>query len=322
MNGELLAKISALTAEEKRILDGELLNKELYSVGSDFTVGAEKMLERGRDIAVRTHTRFADFPEHSHNYLEVMAVLAGSITHRIYDCEITLTEGDILVLNKHVLHSIKRADKSDIGINIIISDSFTDSLSPELSNTVFSELVSENAKVGGVGMYLAFSAKGNPMIENIIENILFELGEYRADTTILKKTVSLLFDHLSRGEGCILRAASRLPDEVSIRKKTVQSYIKNNFKSATLKELCEQMYLSEPYLSKLIKSYFGKGFKELLLDERIGRAEQMLSGSDIPVFNIIHSVGYENESYFHKAFKQKTGISPLVYRKICKSNKS
>lgn len=317
MNTELFSKISALTEEERRILRGELLNKELYSSGGDFTVGAEKMLEPGRDISVRTHTRFVDFPEHRHNYLEIMAVISGEITHRIYDSEITLGAGDILVLNKHVFHSIKRADEGDIGINIILSDGFTNSLSSELSSTVFSELVSENTKSDGVGMYLAFRAYGNPMVENVIENILFELGEYRADTAILKKTVSLLFDHLSRGGGRMLTAASRLPDEAGIRKNAVRDYIKNNCKSASLGELCEEMYLSAPYLSKLIKAYFGKGFKELLLEERVCRAKQMLSDTDVPVFDIIHSVGYENESYFHKAFKKAVGLSPLAYRKAC-----
>ena len=57
-----------------------------------------------RDITVRTHTRYTDFPLHKHNYLEMMIVLGGSITHVIGQEEIKLDAGDILVMNKHVSH--------------------------------------------------------------------------------------------------------------------------------------------------------------------------------------------------------------------------
>ena len=78
------------------------------------------------------------------------------------------------------------------------------------------------------------------------------------------------------------------------------------------------MFLSTPYLSKLIFEYFKKSFKELLVEERINRAVELLKRSDMPISAVIRSVGYENESYFHREFKKRCKITPLIMRKNAK----
>ena len=318
MENFLIQRLSVVTDEEKRILSGDGLNKELYTADSDFVVRIDKMM-RGRDVSVRTHTRYVDFPLHKHNYLEVMIVLSGSITHEIHGEPVTLGEGDILVLNKHVAHSIKRADTPDIGVNIIISDSFVELLQRELSETVFSELAEQNSRPDGKSVYLCFSAKGNKQIANIVENLLFELIEYSADMQILRSTTSLLFNYLSRKSGKLLRAASTLPDRDGRRRSAILGYIRSNYRSATLTELSEIMFLTPPYLSKTVAALFGKSFKELLLEERINRAGEMIKNTDLAIGDIINSVGYENESYFHREFKKSFGVTPLVYRKSART---
>ena len=314
MENFLIQKLSVVTDEEKRILSGRALDKKLYTGDSDFVVHTDKMMH-GRDIAVRTHTRYTDFPLHRHNYLEVMIVLSGSITHEIHGECVTLTEGDVLVLNKHTSHSIKRAGTPDIGVNVIISDSFVESLLKELSETVFSELAEENSRPDGKGVYLCFSTKGNKQIANIVEILLFELIEYSADMQILRSTTSLLFNYLSRKSGKLLKLASTLPDRDGRRRADILGYVRSNYRNATLTELSEIMFLTPPYLSKTVAALFGKSFKELLLDERIKRATEMIKNTDIPIGDIINSVGYENESYFHREFKRIVGVTPLVYRR-------
>ncbi|MBE6537568.1 MAG: helix-turn-helix domain-containing protein [Ruminococcaceae bacterium] len=319
MEDFLLNKLAAVSREEEAILSGRDLDRNIYSQDSDFVVDADRVLSGGRSIAVRTHTQYIDFPIHKHNYLEMMIVLSGSITHVIADEAVTLEKGDILVLNKHVSHSIKRAGTDDIGVNVIISDNFIESLMPELSDTVFSELARQNSMPSGSGIYLAFSSIGNKQIENIVENLLFELTEYTADDKILRYTTALLFDYLSRKSKKLLKLASRTPDKNGMRRREILGYIQGNFRSASLSELSKKMFLTPPYLSKIINEIFGKGFKELLLEERIRRAAELVIKTDLSIGNIIESVGYENESYFHREFKKHMGYTPLKLRKLSKT---
>ena len=65
MNQDLMHTLEQITGEEQEILDGRTqVRKTLYTAGSDFTIDSRKMLEKGRLIDVRTHTRFIDFPRH------------------------------------------------------------------------------------------------------------------------------------------------------------------------------------------------------------------------------------------------------------------
>ena len=321
MEDFLLRKISAITPEEERILSGDRINKDIYTENSDFIINSDRLTGGIRDISVRTHTRYTDFPMHKHNYLEIMIVLSGNITHRISGETITLGVGDILILNKHVSHSIDKVGTPDIGVNIIISDNFVETLSKELAETVFSELARENSKKDGAGIYLCFSSTGNKEIENIIENLLFELTEFSADMRILKNTTALLFDYLSRKSSKLLKIASKLPDKNDMRQATILGYIRSNYRQAKLTELADLMFLSAPYLSKIIHESFGKSFKELLIEERLKRAYELAEKTDITIGDIIGSVGYENESYFHREFKNKYGKSPLAVRRKREENK-
>ena len=315
MNEKLLQKISTVSEEEERILSGRTLEKDLYCELDDFVVSSERMTGPSRDISVRTHTRYTDFPLHRHNYLEMMIVLSGHITHRIAGEAVTLGRGDIIVLNKHVTHSIDKADTQDLGVNIIISDRFMDSIRGELAQTVFSELAEQNSRQDGSGIYLAFSTDANKQISNVIENLLYELHEDSSNAQIKKYTVALLFGYLSEHSESLLHIASRLPDRNGMRKATILGYLDMNYKTATLSELSSLVYLSVPYLSKIINEYFGKSFKALLRDTRIRKACELIVKTSLPIGEIISSVGYENESYFHREFKQKTGKTPLEMRK-------
>ncbi len=315
MEKHLLELLSKLSDEEADILGGESLNKKIYSSGDKFIINNSRLFGSDGDIGVRTHTRYTAFPTHKHNYVEMMIVLQGCVRHNVDDEIIELSRGEILMLNKHMPHSIERSGEGDIGVNIIMSDRFISSMSAELSGTVFSSLMKENAKPDGKPMYLYFTSADKKYITNTIEDLLFELTGERADVAVMSKTVSLLLTYLSLENEELLKSGSEPQDKESRRKMEIVSYIKTNYRTASLTELGDRLYLSTPYLSKAVKLYFGKSFKELVVEQRLETAKHLLTTSSMPIGDIIRAVGYENESYFHRAFKARFGMAPLQIRK-------
>ena len=82
MTGEILEKLQQITPEEQRILSGEkTIEKEIYMEENSNVIDATKLLEAGKLIQVRTHTRFIHFPEHTHNYVEMIYMCSGSTHH-------------------------------------------------------------------------------------------------------------------------------------------------------------------------------------------------------------------------------------------------
>ena len=315
MEKHLLDVLSRESEEETGILGGEMLNRKIYSGTESFVVNEARLFGDGSPINARTHTRYVDFPLHKHNYVEMMIVLSGSITHVIDGTELTLENGEILVMNKHVSHSIKRSGKDDIGVNIIMSDKFIDGVAAEMSGTVFAPLIKENSKSDGMPIYLGFCTGGRKYIENVIENLLFALSEKATDVSVMTGVVSLLLRYLSIENNDLMRVGNHKADKVEVRKMEILSYVKSNYRAASLSELGKKLYITVPYLSKIIKEMFGKSFKELVVDERMERAKAAFLNTGLSVGDVIRSVGYENESYFHREFKRRYGTTPLSMRR-------
>ena len=91
MHRELLRELSVITEEEQRILDGRTeIDQQIYTAKNDMVIDSNKLLQRGKLIQVRPHTRFVHFPKHTHNYIEVIYMCQGSTTHILNGNKIVL----------------------------------------------------------------------------------------------------------------------------------------------------------------------------------------------------------------------------------------
>ena len=78
MNDEILTHLQGITAEEQAILDGrKTIDRNIYMQGQENIINAKKLLAAGKLITIRPHTRFIHFPEHTHDYVEVVYMCAG-----------------------------------------------------------------------------------------------------------------------------------------------------------------------------------------------------------------------------------------------------
>ncbi|MBR2044312.1 MAG: helix-turn-helix domain-containing protein [Clostridia bacterium] len=95
----------------------------------------------------------------------------------------------------------------------------------------------------------------------------------------------------------------------------IKKYITDNFSTAKLSELAGLLGYTKEYTSELIKKQIGTTFSELVRKMRIETAAYMLKETELSISEIIETIGYSNESFFRKHFKEAYGISPLKYRK-------
>ena len=93
------------------------------------------------------------------------------------------------------------------------------------------------------------------------------------------------------------------------------SSIQTNYMDVTLESLAEEFHLSKPYLSKYIKDKSGMTFQEVVRNERMKRAKNLLKETDQTVENVALSVGYENVEHFNRLFKKFSGMTPVQYKK-------
>ena len=90
----------------------------------------------------------------------------------------------------------------------------------------------------------------------------------------------------------------------------------------TLEVLSDRFNFNAKYLSRLIKHKVGTGFSEYLLNLRMKRAAELLTKTDMDIKAVALEVGYEDQQYFHRIFKKKTGMTPVQYRRGMDEGKS
>lgn len=105
-----------------------------------------------------------------------------------------------------------------------------------------------------------------------------------------------------------------------ILKSKLDKYLEDNLKTATLTELSKHLGYSDSYTGTVIKNIAGVSFSDYLQKKRCALAASMLLNTEMPIQSIINTVGYENESFFRKKFKEEYGLSPLKYRKTRKDS--
>jgi two-component system response regulator YesN len=93
------------------------------------------------------------------------------------------------------------------------------------------------------------------------------------------------------------------------------NYIDANYdKPITLADMATVSYLSVSRLAHLFKEQMGITIIDYLTSVRIERAKQLLLATEQSCTEICFQVGYNNQSYFSRTFKELVGMTPSQFR--------
>lgn len=317
MHQELIRELSVITEEERRILEGRKeIDQQIYTEKKDMVIDSKKLLQKGKLIQVRPHTRFVHFPQHTHNYIEVIYMCQGRTTHILNGSEVILEEGDLLFLNQNAVQEILPAGAEDIAVNFIVLPEFLDTAFSMMGNEenqlrdfLVGALCGQDGETSWLYFHVADVLPVQNLVENMVWTIFYDSSNKRSCTQI---TMGLLFLQLLDYMDKVEAGGRKFDTEITA---TVLSYISDHYKNGTLSELASQMGYDVYWLSREIRRRTGKTYKELLQEKRMQQAVYLLTNSQIPVTDIIESIGYDNTSYFYRKFRERYGMSPKEYRK-------
>lgn len=317
INEEILKKLAPITDEEKEILkNGSSIDYSIYMENNSNVINSKKLLKQGKLISIRPHTRFIDFPPHTHDFIEVVYMCSGSTVHIINGNTVTLNTGELLFLRTDAVQEIKRAGERDIAVNFFILPQFFDKVLGMLGeeDTPLKSFVLNGFSRKNTGnSYLHFKVSDILPIQNLVENLLYTLIDDKPNKRNVNQiTMGLLFLQL-------INHTDRLSTEQSTDAVLLEvfKYIEENYRSGSLNGLAKLLHYDLYWLSREIKRLTGKTYTELLQEKRLSQAAFLLSTTKINIADISVAVGYENVSYFHRLFAKRFGISPREYR-LCK----
>ncbi len=97
-------------------------------------------------------------------------------------------------------------------------------------------------------------------------------------------------------------------------KRVIQYIDKHMSSNLTLQSAAHATFLSPNYISQLLKQKTGLAFVGWLTMKRMEKAQELLLMTDKRISEVAKEVGFDDEGYFTRRFKQKFGASPTEFR--------
>ncbi|MDC7234706.1 MAG: response regulator [Spirochaetales bacterium] len=97
--------------------------------------------------------------------------------------------------------------------------------------------------------------------------------------------------------------------------RSVKKYLNDHYtEGVVLKDVADYFGLTHTYLSMLFRKETGVTLKDYLIGLKIEKTKELLRKTNLQIAEISKEIGYDNEHYFSRIFKQKTGMTPTAYR--------
>ena len=251
---------------------------------------------------------------HWHNELEVGYITSGFVIVKTDSGTFTLKEGDGFYIAPGVVHTMDPdiAQNEEAGIRSIVfdpkivadnSDSlyYIKYLAPLLEEHSTKTLILDKNKNNKI-----LSLISNVWNLVYLESYNFEI-EVRHDLTLLT------------GELCKLPVTSKASTAHTItgarRLKQMLQFINLHFyANITLKDIAASANISTSEALREFNSILNTTPIKYLIQYRLECAEKMLISENFTISTICQQCGFNDLSYFTKAFKEKYGIPPAKYR--------
>ena len=238
-----------------------------------------------------------NLPPNWHENTEILYCASGSGFVKYNESQFAVQAGEIIVVNSEMIHSVY-SDESMLYHFVIIDRNFCAANGIPTTSLYFQEIIRdpelEAALLRIFETYDYFNR----------ESAFYEVAAIRAAV--------LSFLYLLCKKYIIREGVSATPNRNDMVK-TAMIYIRKHLaERITLDEISEHVGVNKHYLSREFKRIIGKTIFDTILLLRCTEAKQRLM-EGMTVSEAAHACGFENLSYFTRAFKKYNQALPSSY---------
>jgi len=259
---------------------------------------------------------------HRHEYFQMQLNLAAESRYHIGATVRTLAPGTVSFVLPYRVHRVshpagskfyvinfsQRFLRPELDVDPLDLEDVPLERAPELAPFLFQEFM--DFVLEGSDLEDATESCDRMVKENARRHIC-SLEIIRAHLLLLISAVC------QRYEGELLRLAAAQAQRTSRREalSRVVRYVRENLtQRVALTDAAAAADLSPNYLAHLLKKETGKTFTDLVTERRMEKAQELLTHTMMRISEIAEAVGFEDEAYFARRFKQCFHVAPREYR--------
>lgn len=251
----------------------------------------------------RSHPRY-EMAYHWHVEYEIIRILTGSLHVTMDEKEFTANSGDIVFINSGILHS---GIPSDCVYQCIVFDMNAFLKNNPRCSTYIKQIIDHSAFI-----YHHFTPK-NQQIHQIVWDIFNAMESQKTGYELI------VFGELYHFFGVVFSEKLYFSDSPQDRRdyrkimqlKKVLDYMEANYSSpVTLEQLSASVNMSPKYFCRFFYHMTHRTPIDYLNYQRIEHASYQLATTDASVTEVAYNCGFNDLSYFIKAYKKYKGITP------------
>jgi AraC-like DNA-binding protein len=251
-----------------------------------------------------------NYPWHFHPEYELTFILSGQGVRYVGNNTENFFSDDLVLLGPNLPHTWINFDKKDSAKAIVVY----------IKNEFVDKTWMSSYELESINKLLKLSEKGIKFDKSIAQNLKSELHKL-LNVPPFEKLVTLLsiLQYLAHVEQfqilCTQGFANELSPTNNERINKVYKYIQNNFdRKITLKDVADEVCMTEGYFSRFFSKVMKKSFFSFLNEYKINRACKLLIETDKQVFEICYASGFESIPFFYRQFKKFKNCEPKAYR--------
>lgn len=288
----------------------------LQDHGTAPTPAARRKIAEGQNFFLHKSPRFSTIPDHTHEFVEINYIYSGIVEQTIDGRTYTLKQGQIVMLDAGISHSVGYTNENDILIHLMIRKSFlTSNILSRLNagrvnpQFIFNTLSPDNQEMNCLIFNTDQDTRFERLMDELINDFLFpssnsqDMRELMLTSLLVElftsRQIEIDISSLSRSSGFLLKALQ---------------YMEENYMTCTLESTAEHVGVNPNYLSTLIRKHTYQTYKEIIISYKMRDASEKLLYTRDTVDDIAQSVGYQNLTYFYRVFRDMFGCTPKQYR--------
>ena len=246
---------------------------------------------------------------HYHGAWEFYFYLGDAMTFFLNDTSYNVEKYDLVFVDKHVYHKTSYKNNEKERILIILKDSFFN---------IFKDKEPIYRYLSNIKSVAALSFKSDS--KKIIRDKFIRIAKLYEKDGEKEEQLQIYFAEL-------IATISEMIDnnEVSVTKilknknamviSQITNYINNHYnEKISLDFLSDKFFINKFHLCHIFRKETGMTIIDFINQKRMVEAGILLKTTNMTIFDISNTVGFQNQNYFGTTFKKQFGVSPREYR--------
>ncbi len=268
-------------------------------------------VEKHPSLKATFHQSYRDYlGYHGHTFWEFFLVTKGSYAHNLNGKEGVIKEGEAYLIRPSDRHAIAYHESDSVRLLVTVSIENMRKACASFSSTLYDELMAKDELK---------CALAEHQIRKIVGLCSYIQKGLNGDSKKLELPTSLLvYDILSIVIEEHYAFDASKPEWLLDIVKKIQDPANRSWR---VSDVMSNVNYSHSHVSRSFQEYMGCSIIDYVSEVKMQNAGDLLTYSDMTIYEISSELGYKSPTNFSAVFKQSYGMSPAAWRKSKRKQK-